>query len=62
MQTAISRALSPSPTHSGSVDEFSYNAEISGDESDNEGSSTFKLDVSMDDEDDEIPSAKISRI
>ncbi|XP_046852498.1 choline-phosphate cytidylyltransferase B-like isoform X2 [Xenia sp. Carnegie-2017] len=36
MQTAISRVLSPSPTHSGSADEFKYSPEISGDESDEE--------------------------
>ena len=58
MQTAISRALSPSPTHSGSVDEFSYDPEISGDESDTEARSKSD-DDRMDEEDG--PSAKTSR-
>ena len=40
VQTVLSRALSPSPTHSGSFDDFSLDPEISGDESDNETMST----------------------
>lgn len=50
MQTAISRALSPSPTHSGSVDEFSYDPEISGDESDTEAGTSKNEDVRIDDD------------
>ena len=66
MQTAISRALSPSPTHSGSVDEFSYDPEISGDESDTKNASSSRqdnrMDSRMDDEDSDGPSrAKITR-
>ena len=56
MQTAISRALSPSPSHSGSADEFSFDPEISGDESDTEAKENI---VTM--EDDDEPSAKITR-
>ena len=56
MQTAISRALSPSPSHSGSADEFSFDPEISGDESDTEARGKV---VRM--EDDDEPSAKITR-
>lgn len=63
MQTAISRALSPSPTHSGSIDEFSYDPEISGDESDTEATTSKNEDVQIDDgsNDDGEPSIKMSR-
>jgi hypothetical protein len=58
MQTAISRALSPSPSHSGSADEFSFDPEISGDESDTE---TRERKTDKMDDVDEPPSANISR-
>lgn len=62
MQTVISRALSPSPTHSGSIDEFSYDPEISGDDSDTEATTSKSQDVQIDDDDsDDSPTTKISR-
>ena len=62
MQTAISRALSPSPSHSGSADEFSIDPEISGDESDTEATGSKNQEVKMDDDNnDDPPSAKLSR-
>ena len=63
MQTAISRALSPSPTHSGSIDEFSFDPEISGDESDTEPTTSKNEDIKIDynSNDDGAPSIKIRR-